>query len=192
MYISKAMLNMRGDALGSVANPTLDLPWLPSTMSSYNVAPTQAGGTHISAEVAGAIVFSAGDAVPDTVWVNQAQAPFSLTTLRNYLIANAPTVTMDTAYASTGLIRIVNIGQGKRMFDLNSLLGRFAYAKAFTRMYIMIATNTTALAVGTATIATVLEFTPQDLIAMGAPLADNGDGTFNLTGTISLNNITFS
>lgn len=192
MYISKAMLNMRGDSLGSTGSTVVEAPWIPSTMTPYNSANVQAGGSHISAEIAGAIVFSSGDPITDTVWNNQALALFSLNTLRTYLTANLPACVMDTVYASSGTVRIMNMGNGKRMFDLNNQLGRFAYAKPFTRMYLMLGTTTAALAVATATIASVVEFTPQDLIAMGAPLIDNGDGTFSLNGTISLNNITFS
>ncbi|QZE57295.1 hypothetical protein MPK71_gp086 [Erwinia phage pEa_SNUABM_1] len=192
MYISKAMLNMRGDSLGSAVNPTIDQPWAPSTLASYNANTLQAGGSHISTEPTAVIVFSSGDTIPDSVWHNQAQALFSLNTLRTYLTANAPGVVMDTAFASSGNVRIINAGGGKRTLDLNNLLGRFSYAKAFNRMYLMLGSNTTAMTTGTATIASVLEFTPQDLISMGASLTDNGDGTFNLNGTISLNNITFS
>ncbi|AWY08362.1 hypothetical protein HOT49_gp085 [Erwinia phage vB_EamM_Alexandra] len=112
--------------------------------------------------------------------------------MRTYLAANVPGCVMDTTMASTGNVRVVNLGQGKRMLDLNNLLGRFSYAKPFNRMYLFISQNTTALAPATAGIASVFEFTPQDLIAMGAPLTDNGDGTFSLTGTINLNNIVWS
>lgn len=193
MYISKAMLNMRGDVLCSAASPSVDAPWMPSSFTGYNQnGVMQSGGTPISTEVGAAIGFSSGDAVPDSVWLNQAQALFSLNTLRTYLTANAPTCVMDTAFASSGTLRMINIGNGKRMLDLNNSLGRFSYAKAFNRMYLFIANTAGAPAVSTATIATVFEFTPQDLIAMGATLTDNGDGTFNLVGTISLNNITFS
>lgn len=192
MYVSKAMLNMRGDALGSVANPAVDSPWMPNTVVAFNAGTVQGGGSPISAEPAGAIAFSAGTTIPDTTWANQAQALFSLNTLRTYLAANVPGCVMDTTMASTGNVRVVNLGQGKRMLDLNNLLGRFSYAKPFNRMYLFISQNTTALAPATAGIASVFEFTPQDLIAMGAPLTDNGDGTFSLTGTINLNNIVWS
>ncbi|UAW53199.1 hypothetical protein pEaSNUABM30_00081 [Erwinia phage pEa_SNUABM_30] len=193
MYISKAMLNMRGDVLGSSAAAVVDAPWLPSSVTAYNAANAmQAGGTHVSAEPAAAIVFSSGDAVPDTTWTNQAQALFSLNSLRTYLAANVPGCVMDTAYASTGTLRVVNAGNGKRMFDLNSLLGRFSYAKPFNRMYLFISQTTSTLAPATVSVATVVEFTAQDLIAMGASLTNNNDGTFNLNGTIILNNITFS
>lgn len=193
MYISKAMLNMRGDSLSSVASVAIDSPWLPASFTAYNQAGAmQSGGTPQSAEPTAIIMFSSGDTIPDSVWTNQAQALFSVNTLRTYLTANAPGVVLDTAIASSGVVRIINVGGGKRTLDLNNLLGRFSYAKAFNRMYLMVGTNTTNMTVGTATIATVFEFTPQDLIGMGASLTDNGDGTFNLNGTISLNNITFS
>lgn len=192
MYISKAMLNMRGDALGSIANPTIDLPWTPNSFQSYNSGNVSAGGTPISAERTAAIVFSTGDTIPDSVWNNQLQAQFSLNTLRAYLTANVPACVMDSAPISTGQLRIVNLGQGKRMFDFLNLLGRFSYAKAFNRMYLLVGTSAGAIAASTVSIASVVEFTPQDLIAMGAPLTDNGDGTFMLNGTISLNNVTFS
>lgn len=193
MYISKAMLNMRGDSLSSVASVAVDWPWLPANFTAYNQADAvQSGGTPQSAEPTAIIMFSSGDMIPDSVWVNQAQALFSVNTLRTYLTANAPGVVLDTAIASSGVVRIINVGGGKRTLDLNNYLGRFSYAKAFNRMYLMVGTNTTTMTVGTATIATVFEFTPQDLISMGASLTDNGDGTFNLNGTISLNNITFS
>lgn len=192
MYISKAMLNMRGDALGSTALPTVDAPWLPNVVTAVGAGSLQAGGNHISTEPAGAIAFSTGAAIPDTVWTNMAQTLFSLNTLRTYLAANVPACVMDTAMASNGNVRVVNLGAGKRMLDLNTLLGRFAYAKAFNRMYLFIGQTTSAVTPTVATIATVIEFTAQDLIAMGAPLTDNGDGTFNLNGTISLNNIAFS
>lgn len=193
MYISKAMLNMRGDSLSSVTPVAVDWPWLPANFTAYNQADAvQSGGTPQSAEPTAIIMFSSGDTIPDSVWVNQAQALFSVNTLRTYLTANAPGVVLDTAIASSGVVRIINVGGGKRTLDLNNYLGRFSYAKAFNRMYLMVGTNTTTMTVGTATIATVFEFTPQDLISMGASLTDNGDGTFNLNGTISLNNITFS
>lgn len=193
MYISKAMLNMRGDALGSTAQVAIDAPWVPNSFTGYNqTGVMQSCGSPISMEVGAAIGFSSGDAVPDSVWLNQAQALFSLNTLRTYLTANAPTCVMDTAFASTGTLRLINMGNGKRMLDLNNSLGRFSYAKAFNRMYLFIGSTSGAPAVSTAYIASVFEFTAQDLIAMGATLIDNGDGTFNLDGTIYLNNITFS
>lgn len=192
MYISKAMLNMRGDSLGSTINPTIEWPWSPYSLTGYSSGNLQSGGMPTSTEPTAIIVFSSGDTVPDDVWSNQAQALFSLSTLRTYLAANAPGVVMDTAFASSGIVRVINVGGGKRTLDLNNSLGRFSYAKAFNRMYLMIGTNTTVMSTGTAVIASVFEFTPQDLISMGAPLTDNGDGTFNLNGTISLNNITFS
>ncbi|QZE58644.1 hypothetical protein pEaSNUABM28_00087 [Erwinia phage pEa_SNUABM_28] len=192
MYISKAMLNMRGESLGSTTNPGVELPWMASTMASANAGNLQGAGTTISTERPAAIVFSTGDIITDTIWNNQLLAVFSLNTLRTYLTANLPGCVMDTAPISTGNIRIVNLGNGKRMFDTLNLLGRFSYAKAFNRMYILLGTTATAIAAGTVSIASVIELTPQDLIAMGAPLTDNGDGTFNLNGTISLNNITWS
>lgn len=192
MYISKAMLNMRGDVLCSTSTAGVDMPWTPSSVTAYNANTLQAGGSHISAEPGAGIAFSSGDTIPDSVWNNQAQALFSLNTLRTYLTANAPGVVMDTAIASSGTLRVVNLGNGKRMLDLNGLLGRFAYAKAFNRMYLFIGNTTTVIAPATATIATVFEFTPQDLISMGVSLTDNGDGTFNLNGTVNINNITFS
>lgn len=192
MYISKAMLNMRGDSLGSAINPTIEWPWSPYSLTGYSSGNLQSGGMPTSTEPTAIIVFSSGDTVPDDVWSNQAQALFSLNTLRTYLAANAPGVVMDTAIASSGTVRVINVGGGKRTLDLNNALGRFSYAKAFNRMYLMIGTNTTVMSTGTSSIASVIEFTPQDLISMGAPLTDNGDGTFNLNGTISLNNITFS
>lgn len=193
MYISKAMLNMRGDALGSTAQAAVEAPWVPNSVTGYNqTGAMQSCGSPISLEVGAAIGFSSGDAIPDSVWLNQAQAPFSLNTLRTYLTANAPGVVMDTAFASTGTLRMINMGGGKRMLDLNNLLGRFSYAKVFNRMYLFVLNTTGIPAVSTSYIASVFEFTPQDLIAMGATLTDNGDGTFNLDGTISLNNITFS
>ncbi|QZE59327.1 hypothetical protein MPK66_gp083 [Erwinia phage pEa_SNUABM_2] len=192
MYISKAMLNMRGDSLGSTANPSIDLPWQPNVMASFGAGNIQAGGSTISAERTAAIVFSTGDTITDTVWNNQALSVFSLNTLRTYLTANLPGCVMDTAPISTGSVRVVNLGQGKRMLDLFNLLGRFSYAKPFNRMYILLGNSTGVIAAATVAIASVIELTPQDLISMGAPLTDNGDGTFTLNGTISLNNIAWS
>ena len=192
MYISKAMLNMRGDVLGSTVNGSVDLPWMPYTISSFGSAVIQGGGSHISADMAGAIVFSTGDTIPDSIWDTQTGALFSITSLRTYLTANLPACVMDAAPVSIGNVRIVNVGEGKRMFELNNQLGRFAYAKAFNRMYLLLGSTVTTIAAATNTIASVVEFTPQDLISMGAPLVDNGDGTFNLTGTVVLNNISFS
>ena len=192
MYISKAMLNMRGDVLGSTVNGAVDLPWMPYTISSFGSAVIQGGGSHMSADRPGAIVFSTGDAIPDSIWDNQTGALMSITSLRTYLTANLPGCVMDAAPISTGNVRIVNLGEGKRMFELNDQLGRFAYAKAFNRMYLLLGSTVTTIAAATVTIASIVEFAPQDLIAMGAPLVDNGDGTFNLTGTVVLNNITFS
>lgn len=192
MYISKAMLNMRGESLGSTTNPGVELPWMASTMASATAGNLQGAGTTISTERPAAVVFSTGDIITDTIWNNQLLAVFSLNTLRTYLTANLPGCVMDAAPISTGNIRIVNLGNGKRMFDTLNLLGRFSYAKAFNRMYILLGSTATAIAAGTVSIASVIELTPQDLIAMGAPLTDNGDGTFTLNGTISLNNIAWS
>lgn len=192
MYISKAMLNMRGDSLGSTANPTVENPCQPASFAGYSSGNLQSGGIPVSAEVTAALVFSTGDTIPDSVWNNQAQAPFSLTSLRTYLTTNVPGCVMESTFASSGTIRIVNLGNGKRMFDLYTALGRFAYAKAFNRMYLLLSNSASALGTGTASISSLVEFTPQDLISMGVPLTDNGDGTFNLNGTVNINNITFS
>lgn len=192
MYISKAMLNMRGDSLGSAANPVVENPCQPASFVGYSSGNLQAGGIPISVEVTAALVFSAGDTIPDSVWNNQAQAPFSLATLRTYLTANVPGCVMESTFASSGTVRIVNLGNGRRMFDLYTALGRFAYAKAFNRMYLLLSNNTAAFSNGSVSISSLVEFTPQDLISMGVPLTDNGDGTFNLNGTVNINNITFS
>lgn len=192
MYISKAMLNMRGDSLGSNVASTIDAPWSSNVAVAANAGTIQGGGSTISAERTAAIVFSTGDTITDTVWNNQSLALFSLTSLRTYLAANLPGCVMDAAPISNGTVRIVNLGQGKRMLDLFNQLGRFSYAKPFNRMYIMLGTNLTVIAAGTASIGSVIELTAQDLLGMGAPLTDNGDGTFTLNGTISLNNIVWS
>lgn len=192
MYISKAMLNMRGEALGSTANAFVDAPWRAYTQAAFGQAGLQAAATPLGVEIAAAVVFSAGDTITDTVWNNQALSLFSITSLRTYLTANLPNCVVDTAPISTGTVRIVNLGQGKRMLDVFNLLGRFSYAKPFNRMYILLSTTAAVVAAGSAVIASAIELTPQDLIGMGAPLTDNGDGTFSLSGTISLNNLAWS
>ena len=192
MYISKAMLNMRGDALGSTANANVEAPWRPYVQAAFGQAGIQSSASAIGVEAAAAVVFSTGDTITDTVWNNQALSLFSLNTLRAYLTANLPGCVMDAAFISTGTVRIVNLGQGKRMLDTLSLLGRLSYAKPFNRMYILLNTGSAVGAVSSAVYASVIEFTPQDLVSMGAPLTDNGDGTFSLNGTICLNNIAWS
>lgn len=193
MYISKAMLNMRGDSLSSTASIAVDMPWVPSAFTAYNQAGAyQSGGVPISAEPSAGIVFSTGDTIPDSVWANQSQALFSLNTLRTYLAANLPNCVMDSSFISSGTVRVINVGGGKRTLDLNGLLGRFSYAKAFNRMYLLVSNSTSAYGAGTVSTTTVFEFTPQDLISMGVPLTDNGDGTFSLNGIVNINNISFS
>lgn len=191
MYVSKAMLNMRGDALGSTS-PSVEAPWLPSNYTAPSVATPQAAGIPTSTEVGGAIVFSTGDTIPDSVWHSISGTLFSLNTLRTLLTSTVPACVMDTALQSTGRLRIINKGQGRRTFEFaDNTLGKLAYAKPFNRMYVLISTSTST-AVGTANVCSVIELTPQDLQQMGASLTDNGDGTFNLNGTIVLNNLTFS
>lgn len=191
MFVSKAMLNMRGDSLGS-STPAVEAPWMPITFTAGSAVQQQSAGSPIGAEVAAAIVFSTGDVITDDIWNTMSGSLFSLNTLRTFLTANLPACVMDTAFQSTGRLRIVNLGSGRRMFDMSdTTLGRFAYAKPFNRLYVLMSTSTTA-AVGTANISSVLELTGQDLQQMGAPVTDNGDGTFTLNGVVVMNNITFS
>ncbi len=193
MYVSKAMMNMRGDSFGSVATSGLEMPWTPAAYTAYNTAVQQAGGTHISADAQAAIVFSAGDTIPDSVWHTMVGSLFSLNSLRIYLAINVPSCSMDSAPISSGPMRIVNKGGGVRMIDMSTgVLGRLSYNKPFNRMYLLIGNSTTAVTGTSQNIASVVEFTAQDLQKMGASLTDNGDGTFTLNESIVLNNITFS
>lgn len=192
MYVSKAMLNMRGDSFGSVANSGVEMPWTPALYTAYNGGIQQAGGSHISADAQAAIVFSAGDTIPDSVWNTMVGTLFSLNSLRIYLAINVARCTMDSAPISTGPLRIVNKGDGVRMFDMSTgALGRFTYAKPFNRMYLLIGNSVTAISGTSQNIGSVVEFTPQDLQKMSASLTDNNDGTFTLNSTMILNNISF-
>lgn len=192
MYLSKAMRDLRSDPFGSSVLSTVEAPWSPRIQPAISAAQTMGGGTTESIYAGAAIVFSAGQPVSDEIWHVQSRALYNLSTFRAFVTANQPECVLDTVYASTGTLTINRVGGGKRIIDTGAGLGRFAYAKAFSHMYILIATSFTVPApTAAASIATAIELTAQDLIDLGADLTDNGDGTFNLVGTINLTTFSF-
>lgn len=192
MYVSKAMQNMRADSLGSTAQPANELPWFPAQIAA-NAGLLQSAGNPYSTSVGGCIVFSTGDTIPDSLWNTIYASALSLTTINTAITNAGLNCTMSAIQNGTGnSVRLINQGDGTRMFDiLSTALSRISYAQPFNRMYLLVGIATAALGVSTA-IGSIVEFTPADLIAMGAGLTNNNDGTYTLNGPIVLNNITFS
>ncbi|QYW04414.1 hypothetical protein pEaSNUABM14_00089 [Erwinia phage pEa_SNUABM_14] len=193
MYISKAMMNMRGDALSSNnSSSPVDAPWVPALVTPYNAVAVQGGGAPYSTEVGAAILFSTGDTIPDSIWNTLYASNITINALSTALNAAGVNCTMSAVVnSSSNAVRIINQGDGTRMLDiLIQNLGRITYTQPFNRMYLFLSG---VAAIGTTTaIPSVVELTPADLTQMGATLTDNGDGTYTLSGPIVLNNITFS
>lgn len=192
MFVSKAMQNMRGDTFGSASDSTVESIWRPKLFSAYSQNTLQGAGTPQSGEFIAGVTFSNGAPIPDSSWNTLAASLFSYNNLITHLAANVPACTMAGSLQTTGQVRLVNRGNGERVFEsVASSLGKIVYAPVFNRMYIFI-TTVTAMDMTTAAISTVLEFTVADLISMGVPVTDNGDGTGTINGAFQLNNIVFS
>lgn len=193
MFISKALQNMRGDPLGSAVNTTEGV-FMPRYVSANTDATDTGFGVPYSTEYQAAIVFSNGDAIPDSVWHTMSGSLYSIDTLRAFLAANFPTCVMTPTQFSTGLLRQTNKGGGERVFEfIDNALGSLPVNLVpFNRMYIMMHNSAIAPTVSAARICSCIELTIEDLQKMGAPIVIAGDGSATLTSLTVLNNIVYS
>ena len=185
MYISKALQNIRQRPNGRNPNLSADALWSPAVVGQDATQPNQFPS---GLERACGIVFSNGGVLTDDNWMAIQASQMSLNNMRSWITANRNDIVMQANFTSIGNARIL-FQEGYRSLQCtDNTLGYFTYTQPFNRMYIAISNLSGSLAL-TTTITSLIEFTPNDLKAMGADITIDGQGVGTLNSPVILNNI---